>query len=162
MFTFNFKKRRIEIEHQVIVMLIMLVFTLLYFLESRDLSYEALLFPRFLFTCIAITGFFSIKKCVRFVNLESSSVKRETQGAHGFKVSKKQIIFTLLTSVTIIAFSILGAVLSILLFLLLSMVALGVKSKLQLALIPIGTVLFIYFVFQVWLSVPLPTGFLGF
>lgn len=162
MFTFNLKKHRIEIEHQVIVMLIMLVFTLLYFLESKDLSYEALLFPRFLFICIAITGFLSIKKCIRFVNLESGPVKAEAQAANEFKVSKKQIVFILLTFAVIIAFSVLGAIISMFLFLVLSMVIMGVKNRLQLVLVPVGVVLFIHFVFQVWLSVPLPIGFLGF
>ena len=68
----------------------------------------------------------------------------------------------LLVLATLLCFNFLGAVLSVFLFLLVSMIILGVKNKLALILVPVVMVTFVYLVFKVWLAVPLPAGLLTF
>ena len=67
-----------------------------------------------------------------------------------------------LTLVTLLLFKTLGAVICIFLFLLISMLILGVKNKLLIVLVPLLMDVFVYLVFKVWLAVPLPAGLLTF
>ncbi|HWR60104.1 MAG TPA: tripartite tricarboxylate transporter TctB family protein [Clostridia bacterium] len=162
MVSFNLGKWRVDIKQETIVTFLMLAFAMAYFIESRKLSYESLLFPRFLFICIAITGFLSIRKSVNIRRIKDDCAEEETEKVKGIQISKRLIFFVLVTFLMILLFNILGAILSIGAFLFVTMLYLKVKNKLQLVLVPVCTTAIIYAVFKVWLSVQLPVGILGF
>ena len=100
-----------------------------------------------------------IKQSIHFTVDQTASLSEDEPK---FDFSKKLLAFLGLTLATLLLFRTLGAVIGIFLFLLVSMLILGVKNKLLIVLIPLLMDAFVYLVFKVWLAVPLPAGLLTF
>lgn len=158
-----------EISKEVVVVLLMDAFALAYALSARGLSGESMMFPGFLLAGIVIFSVMCIRQSVHFRREAEDSPAEEASGAEkaagpeaGFGITGKLAAFTLLVLAALVCFRPLGAVVSIFLFLLISMLILGVRSKALLVLIPVVMDVFVYLVFKVWLAVPLPAGILSF
>lgn len=159
MFRIKTKNGFWEISKEVVVILLMDLFAAAYAFSARGLSSASLMFPSFLLVGILVFSIMSIKQSVRF----RRDVPAEAEGEEpGFGISGKLVAFVLLVLAALLCFNLLGAVLCIFLFLLGSMVILGVRSKPLLILIPVVMDIFVYLVFKVWLAVPLPAGLLTF
>ena len=159
MFIIKTPKGRLEISKELVVVLLMDAFAAAYLLSSRGLSAASMMFPGFLLAGILVFSILCIKQSVRFCR----EPRPETEGEPaGFAVTGKLAAFALLVLAALLSFNFLGAVLSLFLFLALSMAILGIRSKLALLLVPAAMVSFVYLVFKVWLAVPLPAGVLTF
>ncbi|MBU5625652.1 tripartite tricarboxylate transporter TctB family protein [Oscillibacter sp. MSJ-2] len=159
MFRIKTKTGQVEISKEIIVVLLMDVFAAAYAVAARGLSSASLMFPGFLLAGILIFSIMCIKQSIHF----RREAPAEADGEEiGFGITGKLVAFVLLVLATLLCFNFLGAVLCIFLFLLASMVILGVRSKLLLVLIPVVMDTFVYLVFKVWLAVPLPAGLLTF
>lgn len=157
MFTFNIKNRHIKVSKEVIVILIILGFTISYFLQTLSLSFEALLFPRFLMSGIALFSLILMKNCITIEKVEDKPVKKEQIKE---KRDYKLLFFTGNLIIATLLLEVLGAMITFYLFMLFAMLITGVKNKWIIFLLPVGVVLFMYVVLQKWLYVPLPTGIL--
>lgn len=156
-----------EISHEIIVTILMLAFAIAYYIQTRGLSFQSMLFPRILFVGIAVTAILTIKKSIKIKVADERVVESEMSINKSEKmecsvISKKMALFIVSVFVLIYCLPILGANLSIILFLLITMFILNVRNKLLLVFVPICTDLFIFCIFKLWLEVPLPTGMLGF
>lgn len=161
MFIIKLKEKTIGISHDIVVIFVMLVFAAAYFIQTKDLSFQSLLFPRMLFAGIAVTGLLSIRGCIKTGDAaKPSETGRDESEPRG--ISRKLMVFVTAVFALIFLLPYLGANISIVLFVFMGMLALGVRNKLVLVLTPVGTALFIFFIFKLWLAVPLPVCFLGF
>lgn len=163
---FNLKNGILSIHHQIVIIIIMFGYSLAYYLNTRDLSYEALLFPKILLWGILVFGILSLKDCVSFTRTENikevDQAEEKEKGGVPERITKKWLKFIAAIIVAVALFEHLGALVTMFVFILVSMYMAGVRRKLILVLVPLFTVLFIYFVFQVWLAVALPSGVLRF
>lgn len=164
MFIIKTSKGRWEISKEIVVVLLMDAFALAYALSARGLSSDSLMFPGFLLASVTVFSIMCIRQAIRFRKApEDNSREAEASGPEpGFGITGKRVAFVLLLFAALVCFQPLGAVLTIFLFLLISMLILGVRSKVLLVLIPVLMDLFVYLVFKVWLTVPLPVGILSF
>lgn len=159
MFRIKTKNGCLEISKEIVVVLIMDVFSAAYFLSARGLSKQSMMFPIFLLCGILIFSIMCIKQSIHFTKVQTVTASEDEPK---FDFSAKLLAFLGLTLVTLLLFKTLGAVICIFLFLLISMLILGVKNKLLIVLVPLLMDVFVYLVFKVWLAVPLPTGLLTF
>lgn len=159
MFRIKTKNGCLEISKEIVVVLIMDVFSAAYFLSAKGLSKQSMMFPVFLLCGILIFSIMCIKQSIHFTKEQSVTVSEDEPR---FDFSAKLLAFLGLTLVTLLLFKTLGAVICIFLFLLISMLILGVKNKLLIVLVPLLMDVFVYLVFKVWLAVPLPAGLLTF
>lgn len=167
MFIIKLKKHIVEISHEIIVTILMLAFAIAYYIQTGGLSFQSMLFPKILFIGIAATAFLTIKKSIT-IKVADERVAESNMGINKSEkieysvISKKMALFIVSVFVLIYCLPILGANLSIILFLSITMFILNVRSKLLLVLVPVFTDLFIFCIFKLWLEVPLPTSMLGF
>lgn len=159
MFTIRTKKGRLEISKEVVVVLLMDIFAVAYALSSKGLSAASLMFPVFLLCGILLFSIMCIRQSIHFYKKDMPEAEEEPVG---FGITGKLVAFAALVLAALIGFNVLGAVLTVFLFLVVSMLILGVRSKLALVLIPLVMDIFIYLVFKVWLAVPLPAGIMTF
>lgn len=155
MFSIHFKNRLIKISNEIIVVLIIFGFTMAYFLQTLSLSFEALLFPRFLMAGIAIFTLVLIKNCITIEEINNKEIKDKPKKQ---KRDYKLLFFIINLIIATFLLEILGAIITFYLFMLFAMIITGVKNKWILFLLPIGVDIFIYVVLQKWLYVPLPSG----
>lgn len=158
----SIRQTQISIHPQILVLSVIWLFTLAYFLHSKDLSTKALLFPRFLFLGIIVSG--------SFVLYESITIKKQPSdkdqdlntfipSLNQFYPSRKLFLFWLVSVLAIVVFGRIHALLSIGICSFLLLIVTGVKKKTILVIVPLTLVLFIYSLFVRWLSVPLPNIF---
>lgn len=159
MFRIKTKNGCLEISKEIVAVLIMDVFSAAYFLSTKGLSKQSMMFPIFLLCGILIFSIMCIKQSIHFTKERTVTASEDEPR---FDFSKKLLAFLGLTLVTLLLFKTLGAVICIFLFLLISMLILGVKNKLLIVLVPLLMDVFVYLVFKVWLAVPLPAGLLTF
>ena len=159
MFRIKTKNGCLEISKEIVVVLIMDVFSAAYFLSAKGLSKQSMMFPIFLLCGILVFSIMCIKQSIHFTVDQTASLSEDEPK---FDFSKKLLAFLGLTLATLLLFRTLGSVIGIFLFLLVSMLILGVKNKLLIVLIPLLMDAFVYLVFKVWLAVPLPAGLLTF
>ena len=159
MFRIKTKTGQVEISKEIVVVLLMDLFAVAYAVSARGLSSASLMFPGFLLVGILLFSILCIKQSI---HLRREAPAEADGGESGFGVTGKLVAFVLLVLATLLCFNFLGAVLCIFLFLLVTMIILGVRSKPLLLLIPVVMDAFVYFVFKVWLAVPLPAGLLTF
>lgn len=159
MFRIKTKNGCLEISKEIVVVLIMDVFSAAYFLSAKGLSKQSMMFPIFLLCGILIFSIMCIKQSIHFTKEQTVT---DSEDEPRFDFSAKLLAFLGLTLVTLLLFKTLGAVICIFLFLLISMLILGVKNKLLIILVPLLMDVFVYLVFKVWLAVPLPAGLLTF
>ena len=149
----------LEISKEVVVVLIMDAFAVAYLITAKGLSSQSMMFPGFLLCGILLFSIMCIKNSVHFHKGEMTTAG---ENEVGFDFSGKLLAFLALTLVTLLLFKTLGFVICVFLFLLLSMLVLGVKNKLALLLVPLLMDVCTYLVFVVWLEVPMPSGLLTF
>ena len=159
MFRIKTKTGQVEISKEIVVVLLMDLFAAAYAIAARGLSSASLMFPGFLLAGLLIFSILCIQQSIHFPR--GTPAEAEGEG-NRIRVNRKFVGFVLLVLATLLCFNFLGAVLSVFLFLLVSMIILGVKNKLALILVPVVMVTFVYLVFKVWLAVPLPAGLLTF
>lgn len=162
MFKIKFHNGHVVIAKEIFVVLLMDIFAVMYYVSSRRLSEASLMFPRFLFLGIVLFSIFSFVQSIHIYKDDDEQMKEKIRDASGFGISKKLVLFIILVLITLLLFNIAGALVCCWGFLAGSMWLLDVRDKRVLILIPSVEVIFIYFVFVVWLAVPLPEGFLTF
>lgn len=158
MFIIKTKGGRLEISKEIVVVLLMDVFAIAYAVSARGISTASMMFPTFLLIGVALFSVMCIRQSIHYYSSEETSGEE----APGFGITKKLVMFGILTLATLVVFDLLGAVITIFLFLLSAMYILGIRSRLALLLIPLLVDIFVYLVFKVWLVVPLPAGLLPF
>lgn len=159
MFRIKTKNGQIEISKEIVVVLIMDLFAAAYAVSARELSGQSLMFPGFLLIGILLFSIMCIRQSIHFRRGPSAEAEGEEVG---FGVTGKLVAYVALVLAMLVGFSYLGAVVSIFLFLLLTMLVLGVRNKIVLILVPVITDAFVYAVFKMWLAIPLPAGILEF
>jgi len=159
--------KRIVVKREILAPILMLAFSILYFFDSYKLSFSALVFPRICLIVLCITSIFTIKDCIIILNgkvceesfeehIEGWITKEELEPL----ASKKTISFFICLIIFILSLPYTGIFLGIPLFLIVSMLLLGVKNYKTLIIAPITVLLVIYIVFVYILKIPLPAGYL--
>ena len=161
MFKIKTQKGYLVISKELIVVLILDVFVLAYFITTRGLSTDSLMMPTFLMVGCVVFSIICIRQGIHRYKEMTPEIEKEIDKAPGFGISLKLLLFALLVIACVLLFKVIGAMISMWAFILSAMILLDVRSKWVLILVPIIEVIFIYFVFKVWLAVPLPTGALG-
>lgn len=167
---FRFGKRyKFSLSGEIIIPLMVFLFTLSYYFQVKNLSFKALLFVKpLLFLCFIFSLFLFCKIGIKFFKIRdnSSSVSNFKLLDSTNKISKsifsnkktKEVIITFLIALLIIEK--LGFTITCFLFIIFLAHVLGEgrMKVLNLILFTITTLLIIYFLFQYWLHVPLPNG----
>ena len=144
MFSFRMGRKNISVNPQIFLLLLVWGFTFAYYSQTKDLSFEALLFPRFLFLGILVSGVAILRKSVTITPL----------------VQPHAVFFTVGTAVCIFLFVKTIAVLSVVPSTCLLLYITGVRKLKIYLTVPVSLALFIYFFFEKWLMVSLPHAFL--
>lgn len=162
MFKFKLNKKYLLISKEILVVFLMDIFAAAYYISSRSLSGASRMFPSFLLLGILL---FSILCCIQGVHVyreDDEQMEEMCKGAPDFGISRKLILFTAMVLITLLLFNIAGALVCCWWFLISAMWILDVRDIRVLIIIPLFEVIFVYFVFVVWLAVPLPEGLLAF
>lgn len=161
MIKIKLQKGYLYISKEIVVVLIFDLFTIVYYMSAKKLSAASMMFPTFLVIGILL---FSVACFFQEVYVQKEITEKDGEAAGtgpGFQVSKKLMLFMIMSMVMLLLFEPLGAVMCIWLFLTGAMFLLDVRSKKILLLVPLIETIFIYLVFKVWLAVPLPPGILA-
>ena len=128
--------------------------SIFFFLGAKGMEGDSGLFPKILSGLIFVLTF--VELGVVLTNRTKESKKKEER-------SLRKLLFIIVLSILyVVLIKPLGFVVSTFLFLTGSMILLEVKNKKIAVLVPIITVVLIYFVFKILLKVQIPVGFLGF
>lgn len=158
----SFRKIQVKIHPQIFVLLIIWSFTFAYYWQTRTLSFQAMLFPRFLFGGILLSGLFVLRKSVMVTKRKDAE---ESKGflfdppLRQFAPAKSLCLFCLTAVAAVIAFGRIHGLLAIGVFSFLLLLITGIRKKSVLFIVPVALVIFIYSLFVRWLSVPLPSMF---
>lgn len=161
MFKFKLNKKYLVISKEIFVVLLMDVFALLYFISSRGLSAASRMFPAFLLLGIILFSVFCMIQDIHVYEEDDERMEEAVHTAADFGISKKLVLFAVMVLAALLLFNVAGALVCCWCFLTGAMWLLDVRSKKVLIIVPLVEVIFIYFVFVVWLAVPLPEGLLG-
>lgn len=147
---------------ELILPLLFLVFTLLYFRETHHLlSSDAMLLVRFILLGVLLLSGILIARQITFSTAGSSGGRGEETPAPFSDHTKKIAWFIVLTTLSLLLLRYVGYVITFVVYSILMMYILGVRDKKWLVFVPLVLLSFLYFLFQIWLTVPLPKGFLG-
>jgi len=142
--------------------LVVLCFCIAYLMQSHKIFSDlSMILVRITFYTIIVFTFFVLKEEIQI----TSEKKTDSQKApYNYFVGKsKRIWFFIIGMGTyIVLLDKIGFVLSTLFFTSIMMYLLGIKNKRILILLPICLVVLIYFMFDKWLMIPLPSGIFGF
>lgn len=140
------------------------MFALLYLKESMRLfSSDAMLLTRMvLIGVIALSVVVMLKQ----FNVEASEKMEGKENTSTIPFWKndmmvKTLVFIVLTGLSLALLNTLGYIVTFGGYLIIMMYILGIRQPKILVFVPTGILLFIYFLFQKWLMVPLPRGILG-
>lgn len=159
MFCFKVGNGLLTIKKSAVVVVIFDIFTVAYAIASWHLSSVSLMVPRFLFAGIAIFSLMCFKQDIHYVKDAAEDKSDGGEAGHqGLGLSAKLCAFLALSLLTLLFFDTIGAVLSIPLFLIITMLILDVRNIPLLILLPIIMDAFVLAVFKWWLAVPLPAG----
>lgn len=156
-----FKHRKGEL----LVPLLMFGYATYYYIEVKSLSRSdinlLLIGPVYWVMALAVVSYF-VTSIIKFSLSRVSHQEKETMEGDGRKVTDKKatVLFLLLSCAYVFVIEWLGFVASSWLYMLLLLLAFSVKNKLVLLLLPLTTAGFIYLTFVLWLSIPLPSGWL--
>jgi len=162
MFTIKGKNGYLVISKGLLVVLIMDFFSVIYYMSALKLTFESRMFPTILLVLIAVLSVVCYAKGIHYYKELPKNFSEEIEKAPRFDISGKLIAFIIMAIVLSLLFDIVGAIVCMWIFMVSVMIMLGVKNKLVLIIVPLVEVIFIYFVFKVWLAVPLPSGFIPF
>jgi len=87
-------------------------------------------------------------------------LRNKDKEIYDFTGSKKAFVFCILMLIYIFFVDVLGFYVVTLIFLVVSMWILGLRNKMQLILVPIGTIVFLYLTFDLLFQLPIPKGLL--
>jgi hypothetical protein len=160
MFSFRMGRKNISVNPQIFLLLLVWGFTLAYYSQTKDLSFEALLFPRFLFLGILVSGVAILRKSVTITPLVQPHAVYEEINDCSTLPPPKVVFFTVGTAVCIFLFVKTIAVLSVVPSTCLLLYITGVRKLKIYLTVPVSLALFIYFFFEKWLMVSLPHAFL--
>lgn len=136
---------------------------LVYIYESRNLwEKDAMLLVRWCVVAMAIATVFSLYKDLEITKIEDKEAKVSEKAPFFSEKNLKLIVFIAATSLYVYLMTVIGFIIATLLYIAGIMYFLGERKPLVIALVPIGTTAFIYLMFDVWLKISLPAGFLGF
>lgn len=152
MLSFTVGGKRFCVKKDIIVPLIMLVFTIAYYVSARNLSSKSLAFPRIFLAILFMTSVYSIIKDIKVLTPEEA----EEQANPLF--TKKIILYFLAMLAFVLLLPIIGIYIAIPTFLIITMLALGLRNIKVLIMIPICVTVLIHLLFVVLLSTPLPVG----
>lgn len=110
MFRIKTKNGCLEISKEIVVVLIMDIFSAAYFLSARGLSKQSMMFPIFLLCGILIFSIMCIKQSIHFTKVQTVTASEDEPK---FDFSAKLLAFLGLTLVTLLLFKTLGAVICI-------------------------------------------------
>lgn len=133
-----------------ILSLILILVCFIFYLMIFQLSAKSRLYPLFTTTTLLI---FSV---ALLIQTHFSKVEEEVEDSE--EVDVKQLIFVILSSGIYVALiTVIGYVVSTLLYLLVVLFGLGLEKK-RASIVGVGFTIAIYVLFKVALKVPLPTG----
>lgn len=146
--------KRLSIHPQIFVQIAIWIFAFCYYWQTRDLSKEALLFPRILCTGIFICGVFIMKDSVRIEAIvqEGGSAPSNDYGMPSHKI----LLFIAGIAISIWLFMNTVALVAVIPCAILLMYIAGVRSVKVMLSVAMGLSLFIYLFFDKWLAVNLP------
>lgn len=163
------KYYKLKITGEIIIPVIVLVFTLGYFFETKELRSESLLLAKpLVFLCFFLSLFIFFKNGIKIINVRSSSTDNNDL-AVSLKLKIKNSLFSNKKAIlTIISFIIyilvinwLGFYLTSSLYLCSQLFLLGERKLSKIIIITlVVVVLFIYPIFNIWMKTPFPVGIL--
>ncbi len=162
MIKIKLKNGYLTVSKDVFVVLIMDIFATAYYISAKELSGASMMFPGFLLGGIIIFSIFCYLQSIRIYKENAPELDEKIKTAPTFGISKKLILYIVLVLSGLLLFDVIGALVCCWLFLVGAMWILDVRNKWVLLFVPLAEVIFIYFVFVVWLAVPLPEGLLTF
>lgn len=141
--------------NQLISVAVIYLVVIIFFVQSFSLKQDAGFFPRILSVCIGILNTIELLKILKGNQVVSKKKKEEVE-------LKKLYAILGVSTLYILGLKPLGFIVSSLVYLMIMMHLLNVKSKKVVVLASVATVLIIYVSFGVLLKVPMPKGILGF
>lgn len=144
--------KTLTINPQIFVLLAIWVFTFCYYLQVKDLSREARLFPEMLFIGTFLCGIFIIKDSFEMINTSEVSDKCSSLNLP----SKKVMLFIVGIFISMHLFLNTIALVAIIPSVILLMYITGIRNIKTMILVGCGLSLFIYLFFGKWLTVNLP------
>ena len=157
MLSFTFGGKRITLGSPLMVLLVVWAFSLAYFMQVKDFSFDAKMFPMFLMLGILCAGVFIIRDNVRVEPVTAPEAAREK--AEDVWPSRKITLFIVGIAITIALFVYTVAIVAIIPCTALMLWITGVRNVKIFLTVPAGLALFVYLFFEKWLSVNLPNMF---
>lgn len=152
MLTFHTGNKNICIKKEIIVPLFMLVFTILYYVQARNLTSKSLAFPRVFLIILFFTSVYSI---IKSITIATSEITKEEKVP---LFTRKVIYYFVMVTLFILILPRVGVYIAIPAFLVITMLLLKVRNIKTLILVPICVTTAIHVVFVVLLSTRLPIG----
>ncbi len=145
--------KKLSIHPQIFVTLVIVLFTACYWWQTRDLSKEALLFPRVMFLGILVCAISIFKESIK---VETITEQDKDLVSDWELPSKKIMLFILGVIVSIWLFMNTVALISIVPCAMLLMYIAGVRNIKAMVSVSLGLAVFVYLFFEKWLGVNLP------
>lgn len=142
---------------------IMLIFSFMYLREvMRLMGTDSMLLVRFVITAVIGLSLYMMIKEIKITSQEKPAVKGKTNFKEllSKKENKNIIIFVIMTAIAVSVIMTLGYVITFGGYLIIMMYLLGIRDYKLLVGVPVGLILFLFLLFQLWLRVPLPKGIL--
>jgi len=157
------KEKQIVIKEEIIILLIITGFIIPYFIQIIDLSKRSRMWPTFIVVTISIL---ILIKLIQSISIIKTTVNTDSQQQADNKkmerlpsIKERFTLFPLLALIILaLALPILGTYIAVPVFAFLTMLYYGVRKWVIMILVVIGVTLFLFFVFKMWLMVPLPEG----
>ncbi len=143
--------------------LIVLLFCVSFLIQSRDIFFDlSMVLVRFTF--IAIVAFFLLvlKEEIKISTGEKADAPKTSYKLIISDKSKRIWFFIIGMCIYLFIINKIGFTISTILFTSIIMSMLGIKDKRMIVILPIGLIIFLYFIFSKWLRIPLPSGIFGF
>lgn len=156
------KKNKIEIKEEALILSIIIAFIIPYYFQIIELSKRSKQLPLFIVFIISLLILMRLIKCIN-INKETdkSIVKSKNSQAtkeEGSFINKFPLLPILGLLFLAFGVSIVGTYISVPVFVFLMMFYYGLRKWVIMILLSLGVTLFLYFVFKIWLMVPLPQG----
>ncbi len=142
--------------------LMVILFCVAYLVQSSGIYAKlTMILVRITFYAIVVFFLFVLKEEIQITSREKTD-SQESSGKLVTNKSKRIWFFIIGMGIYIIMIGKIGFTFSTLLFTSIMMSILGIKDKKTLVVVPACLVIIIYFMFNKWLMVPLPSGIFGF
>lgn len=154
MFLLKMGIKRIGVKKEVVVPLMMLIFTCAYFFSAYQLSSTSLIFPRIFLFILLITSIYSIYTCIVFLP------SCETHEEFVPLFTRNVVFYFFILTAFVVLLPYLGIYIAIPLFLIVSMFTFHIRDVKKLIIIALVLTSIIHLLFVVFLQTPLPAGIL--